>query len=56
MASAFSPDGSEPLGRTLRGDRLRPATAELVEFYQLEKVVEFLEGFGGKFFDFLKIP
>ena len=48
MTSAFSPDGSEPLGRTLRSDRLRQENEDIKDFYQLDSVVAFLAGFEGK--------
>ena len=50
MTSAFSPDGSEPLGRTLRSDRLRQESEDIKDFYQLDSVVEFLTGFEGRKF------
>ena len=50
MTSAFSPDGSEPLGRTLRSEKLRPETESVVDFYQLDLVIDYLKDFEGKFF------
>ena len=50
MTSAFSPDGSEPLGRTLRSEKLRPETESVVDFYQLDSVIDYLKDFEGKFF------
>ena len=47
--TAFAPDGSEALGRTLCSDRLRPDNREIVDFYQLDAVIDFLAGFEGTF-------
>jgi len=45
--TAFAPDGSEALGRTLCSDRLRPDNREIVDFYKLDAVIDFLAGFEG---------
>ena len=50
MTSAFSPDGSEPLGRTLRSEKLRPETESVVDFYQLDSVIDYLKDFEGELF------
>ena len=47
MSSAFSPDGSEPLGRTLVKKSLRPESIALEQFYRLPEVTRFLIGYEG---------
>ena len=45
--SAFAPDGSEPLGRVLTKIKLRNEKISIPEFYQLDKVTQFLVGYEG---------
>ena len=47
MTSAFSPDGSEPLGRKLTKRRLRPDSISISDFYRLNEVSDFLTGHEG---------
>lgn len=47
MASAFSPDGSEPLGRQIAKSQVRPQGIAVEDFYQLDKVTQFLIGYSG---------
>lgn len=47
MASAFSPDGSEPLGRQIEKCKVRPEAISVEDFFQLDKVTQFLIGYSG---------
>ena len=47
MSSAFAPDGSEPLGRILTKVKLRTQMESIPQFYQLDKVTQFLVGYEG---------
>lgn len=47
MTSAFSPDGSEAMGRVIERRKLRPDSISVSDFYDLGKVASFCESIKG---------